>query len=186
MLGRLAIVIEDIAALRANWCSVRGGWRAAWQDAHELIEHRRLRIDTRAMTPDGLQIVMRTRLRLTGDTQTDILRGWLAGSTPETVGALAEVHFRSVAAASAGWTALFAMQRMLTRLLGSVGAAWFGIAGAERMFTAHPGQIIHAVLTDPYLLPGAGVFALGVPIRWALRRWLRAIFRRGLGPAATG
>jgi hypothetical protein len=186
MLGRFTALIDDIAALRANWRSVRGGWRAAWQDAHELVEHRRLLIDTHAMTTGGMQVVLRTRLRLVGDTQTDILRGWIAGSTPETVRALADAHFRSVAAASASWTALFAMQRMLTRLFGSAGAAWLGIVGVGRMFTADPGQIIQAVLTDRYLLPGAVAFAVGVPIRWFLRRRLRALFRRGLAPLATG
>jgi hypothetical protein len=62
----------DVAALRASWQTVRGGWAAAVDDARQLIVRRRVLVQTKA----GQQLVLCTRLRLIGDTQTDVSRAW--------------------------------------------------------------------------------------------------------------
>lgn len=184
MFGWLTATGDDIAALWASWGSVRGGWRAARRDARELLAHRRLLIDTQAMTPQGMRVVLRTRLRLIGDTQTDILRGWLESSSPEAVRALAETHFQTVTAALGGWAAALGMERMLARLVGACGGIAAAASTVQEMLATERALLLHAILTDWRLLGGLGVLVLGVPIRWLLRRRVRAIFRSGLGAPA--
>src|SRR5512143_2441928 len=105
MAGWFATSIHDIRTLQASWATVRGGWRAARRDATELLLRRRILVDTRAMTSDGMQIVLLTRMRLNGDTQTDVLRRWLVTASPDAVKALTETHFQAVGAAVAGFAA---------------------------------------------------------------------------------
>src|SRR5262249_57237535 len=83
--GWLAATQADIAAPQASWHSVRGGGRGARQDAAELIRHRRVLVDTQAMTPDGMRTVLRTRLRLIGDAVRFFV---LAGTLGSAAGAL--------------------------------------------------------------------------------------------------
>jgi hypothetical protein len=68
----------------------------------QFIEHRRLQVDTEAQTSNGSCVVLRTRVRLTGDVQTDILRCWLDGTPRQSVEELANRHFRAVADATGG------------------------------------------------------------------------------------
>jgi hypothetical protein len=175
-----AASIADIAALRASWGSVRGGWRAARQDAAQLLAHRRILVDTQAMTPGGMRVVLRTRLRLSGDVETDILRAWLDATTPEVVGALSSEHFQAVAAAIGGWAAALGMQRLATRLTIAIGSVAGGAATLRTLLTSEPALLLHAVLADWYLLAGFAFASLGVLIRGTLRWRLRAIFRIGL------
>jgi hypothetical protein len=183
MLGWFVTLKSDVAALRASWGSVRGGWREVICDARALIKHRRLLIDTQAMTPQGMQVVLRTRLRLMGDTETDIRRDWLASSAPEAARALVATHFRVVAAASRGWGAALGMERIVARLLGTLGAAAIAAGSVERALTTDRAQLLHALLADPSLLSGVAIFVVGAPARRLLRWRLRVLFRRGLAPA---
>jgi hypothetical protein len=122
MTGCLASLIADLRILTSAWNSVRGGWRAAWRDAVELLERRRVLIDTQAETRDGTRVVLRTRVRLSGDVQTDIRRCWMANTPRPSVEELARKHFQSVSDATRGWPASLAMIRMGTRLIVGLGA----------------------------------------------------------------
>jgi len=177
--GWLAATRADIAAPQASWHSVRGGWRAARRDAAELIRHRRVLVDTQAMTPDGMRTVLRTRLRLIGDTETDILRAWLAVAPPGAVMAATEAHFASVAAAAGGWAAAIGMERLAVRffvLAGTLGSA----AGAlHRILVTEASQLVEAVLTDRHLWVSVASGLLGGVVRWLVRLRLRALFSGG-------
>ena len=179
--------MADIAALRASWGSVRGGWRAARQDAKQLLVHRRIMVDTQAMTPNGMQVVLRSRLQLSGDVETDILRAWLDATTPEAVGASTSEHFQAVTAAMCGWAAALGMERLATRLTIAIGSIAGGIATIRTLLVSEPALLLHALLTDWRLLAGLAFASSGVLIRWTLRCRLRAIFRSGLrAPASQG
>lgn len=184
----LASVKTDVSALAAAWRSARGGWRAAWRDAAQLLSHRRIVIDTEAQTRDGPRVVLRTRVRLSGDVQTDILRCWLYGAPRETVEPLITAHFQSVGDAAKGWSAVPAGVRAAS-LLGV--AAGMIPASAFTIRLAFQGQwhtIYSALLTNWWLLSSIGITGAGVLLRWPVRFWLRRKFRAGLsgGRASTG
>jgi hypothetical protein len=177
--GWLAATRADIAALRASWHSVRGGWRAARQDAAELIRHRRVLVDTQAMTPDGMRAVLRTRLRLIGDTETVILRAWLAAAPPEAVAAAATAHFASVAAAAGGWAAAIGMERLAVRFFVLAGALGGAAAALHRVLVTEASQLVDAVLSDWRLWASVASGLLGAAVRWLVRLRLRALMRGG-------
>jgi hypothetical protein len=184
MAAFLATSIAEIQALRASWTTIRGGWRAARSDAQQLLAHRRVMVDTAAMTRDGMQTVLRTRVRLSGDTQTDVLRAWLDTATPETVAQAAQIHFQSVAAAMGGFAAALGMERLATRFTMLVGSLVSAAATINRLLREDPALWLHILATQWWLLSGLGFALLAVIARWLLRWRLRARFRRGLGPAA--
>lgn len=176
--------IADLRALRDSWGSVRGGWRGARRDAAQLLAHRRLLIQTTAMTPTGTQVVLRTRLRLSGDTQTDILRVWLSVTPAEAMEQTAQAHFQSVAAAAKGWSAALGLQRLIARLAIVAGSLGSAVATLWSLVQTPPAQWPHVALTHWWLFSGFGLALLGVLARWILRLRLRASFRRGLTPSA--
>lgn len=181
----IAPSIADIRALRASWNTVRGGWGAARNDARQLIAHRRILVDTPAMTGAGMQTVMRTRLRLSGDTQTDILRAWIDTAPAAIVEATAQTHFQSVAAAMGGFAAALGMERLATRLAmlaGSIVSAGLTIL---RLLRADPALWLHILLTQWWLWSGLAFALLALVARWLLRWRLRARFGRGLRPQAA-
>lgn len=188
--GRLRVLSQSVAdfhALRDSWGSVRGGWRGAWRDAAQLLAHRRLLVQTTAETPTGTHIVLRTRLRLSGDTQTDILRGWLRVTSAEVVEHTAQTHFQSVAVAAGGWAAVMGLQRLLTRLTflaGSLFSLFSAVSACRSLLHTPLAQVLQVALTEGGLWLGFALMLLGVPARWILQRRLRAIFRRGLTPSA--
>ena len=173
--GWLAAIVSDVVALRTHWSGVRGGWRAARRDAEELVKYRRLLVDTSAMTPDGMAVVLRTRLRIIGDTQTDILRRWLATATPEAVERTSKTHFQAVAAALGGWNAARAMERVVIRLGWVIGGGW-----SASVLLRTPTSDLRHVLWNWHLLAGiAAPVVLGLA-RQVMRWRLRALFHRGL------
>ncbi|HXA21367.1 MAG TPA: hypothetical protein VNW90_03645 [Acetobacteraceae bacterium] len=180
MIAWFADIRTDIAALRASWGSVRGGWRAARKDAAQLIAHRRIMVDTQAMLPDGMRVVLRTRVRLNGDTETDILRPWLNATTSDSVAALASTHFLAVAAATGGLAAAVAMERLATRFMVAAGTA--GGAGTTiwTVLTTKLALLIPTLLTMWALLVPVALAMAGVVVKLILRRRLRGMFRRGL------
>jgi hypothetical protein len=176
-----ASIAADLAVLRASWQSVRGGWMAARREARALIEHRRVLVDTQAMTRDGMQVVLRTRLRLIGDTQTDVLRGWLDNATVKDLDSTVAIHFQAVEAAIDGWSVARAMERLFARGTAAIGSLAAMAATIERILTTPP--TFHAVLINPALWSGV-VFALaGSAVRRIVRWRLRVLFRRN-PPAA--
>jgi hypothetical protein len=171
-----ATIAGDVATLRASW----GGWRAAWQDARQLIRHRRVLVDTSVMTPAGAQVVLRTRLRLIGDTQTDILRGWLDAAASKDLDDTVRTHFETVAAAMHGWAAMRAMERVLILSAWCIGLL-FGAATTVQKFMALPiSDAVLAVFTRWHLWAGLAPAVLGHLIRWLLRLRLRAVFHHAI------
>jgi hypothetical protein len=136
----------------------------------KLLAHRRIMIDTQAMLPSGMRVVLRTRVVLSGDTETDILRGWLDATPSDAVAALARAHFQVVAAATGRLAAAVGMERLATRSIIVTGTA----IGA--------GTTISTLLTTQLslLIPVVAFALAGVLIRPILRRRLRGMFRRGL------
>jgi hypothetical protein len=176
----LTSLIADLRVLAAAWSSVRGGWRAAWRDAAQFLAHRRLQVDTQAETRDGTRVVLRTRVRLNGDVQTDILRCWLTDAPRQSVDELAKTHFQSVADATLGWSAVGAGIRLGSLLIVAVGAIPGSVSAIQPALQAEWGSLIPAVFTNWRVLAGITVAALGFLLRWVLRLWLRWKFRGGL------
>jgi len=178
--GRLASAVADLDALRRSWSSVRGGWRAAWRDSVQFLENRRVQVDTEAQTRDGACVVLRTRVRLNGDVQTDILRCWLDGTPNRSVEELAKQHFRAVADAAGGWPAVRATFRLATRLAVAVGAV-AGIPSAVRTaLEAGWESLPPSLIANWWVLFGIVSASVGLLLPWAVRLWLRWKFRTGL------
>ena len=180
MIAWFAESTADIAALRASWGSVRGGWRAARQDAVQLLAHRRIMIDTQAMLPDGMRVVLRTRLQLSGDTETDILRRWLDATASDTVATLARTHFQAVAAATGGLAASVGMERLATRFLVVAGTVVSAGTTIWTLLTTQPALLIPTLLARPALYVPVALAIAGVLLKLILGWRLRGMFRRGL------
>jgi hypothetical protein len=175
-----ASVVADVNALATAWGSVRGGWRSAWRDASQFLSHRRALIDTEAPTQEGVRVVLRTRMRLTGDVQTDILRSWLNGTSPAFVDELVRSHFSSVAAAVQGWSVVPAGIRLgslCTVALGIIPGSAYSIRLALR---AEWQMLISALLLNWWVLSGIAIAVFGFLLRRILRLWLQWKFRGGL------
>jgi hypothetical protein len=175
-----ASLFADLNALAAGWSSLRGGWQTAWRDAAQFLEHRRIVVDTLAQTPDGSRVVLRTRLRLNGDAETDILRSWIERTPRRSLDALAETHFQSVADAARGWSVAAALSRLishLTVLFGMILGMLPAIRSALETGSSSP---IPALLTNWWILSGLVTVAVGILFRRVFRVWLRWKFYRGL------
>ncbi len=142
-------------------------------------------VDTTAMTGDGIQTVIRTRLRLSGDTQTDILRAWIDTAPLAIVEATAQTHFQSVAAAMGGFAAALSMERLATRLAMLAGSIGTAAPTIIRLLRADPALWLHILLTQWWLWSGLAFALLAMIARLLLRWRLRARFGRGLRPQAA-
>lgn len=158
----------DIATLRAGWQTVRGGWPKVWQDARELIVRRRILVKTTAPTKQGDRLVLCTRLRLIGDTQTDVLRDWLGTSPAKDVAMVAEAHFRAVDAAMEGWNIALAMERVLLLLMSYIGLLIAATDLVTQLMTAPSLWLRSWPLWIGLALPLLGQ-AARVILRWRLR-----------------
>jgi hypothetical protein len=175
-----ASLIADLDALAAAWRSGRGGWRAAWRDASQFLAHRRALVDTQAETRDGRRVVLRTRVRLNGDIQTDILRCWLNEAPRQSIEELAKTHFQSVAVAARGWSAVLAGIRLGSLFTVAAGAIPGSTSAIRLAPQAEWGSLIPAVLTNWWVLSSIATAAVCFLVRRALRLWLRRTFRAGL------
>ena len=168
--------IADVEILLAAWRSAPGGWRRAWRDAAAILTRRQVLVETK----DGPTIVLRTRLLLHGDVQTDVLRRWLDGTPRDAVERLARRHFLSVSDAMRGWPAVRAMVRLGTQLLVTLGAV-AGLGSAiETWLQVGWSSLLSALLADWWTLSGIAVMVLAPVLRWAVRVWLRRKLRNGL------
>ena len=137
-------------------------------------------VDTQAMLPDRMCVVLRTRVRLNGDTETDILRAWLNATTSDAVAGLASTHFLAVAAATNGLAAAVGMERLATRFVIAVGTAGGAATTIWTLLTTAPALMI-SVLLSSWSLRATVAFAIaGVLVKVILRRRLRGMFRRGM------
>jgi len=178
--ARPLALIADVRILVAAWQSAHGRWRAVWRDVQQLLARRRILVETRAPTQGGLAVVLRTRVRLTGDVQTDVSRPWLTATPRPSVEASTTVHFKAVADAMRGWAAVAALVRIVTDLLVVLGSVAGLVSAVQTAFAAGWRTIVPALLTDWQVLLAIIVAALGFGVRWLLRLWLRRRFRDGL------
>lgn len=174
----LRLLKDDWARIAAINAST-GGWAAAWQHTWEIANSRRVLVQTLAPSADRPQLVLRTRVRLNGDTQTDVCARWL-GSTPKpTAEAFIAAHFRDVVVATVAWPAVAALTRLATTLLILAGLAIWplpalqGFAGGWRGFAA-------ALLPHRWAWTMVPALMIGVLFRVGFRTWLRRRFSRGL------
>ncbi len=144
------------------------------------MSDRRVTVDTEAQTPTGKQIVLRTQVRLTGDVQTDILRGWLSGTSVEAAGKVLDAHFQSVNDAVKGWSAVGAGVRLGSMLSFALGIITAGMFIIQRVLHGEWQTLIRLLLTNWWALSGIVIAALGLLLRRALRLWVQWKFRRGL------
>jgi hypothetical protein len=174
-----AATAADVKTLRESWGSVRGGWRGARRDGFELVGHRRIQVDTQAMMPEGMRVVLRTRVRLNGDTETDILRRWFDTVAPAALEASAAVHFRGVAAAVAGFAAATSLERLIVRAGLFAGSVVSFVVALRHILQTDPSQVVWILLGD-WMFWTALLLVLAVVLLRLFLRWrLRAIFRRG-------
>lgn len=167
-------IAADISALRASWGSARGGWRAAWQDAATLARHRQIVVTT----PPGPEPVLLTRIRLSGETETCVLRAWLDGKNWEDMQPTVAAHFQAIAAAAAGWPAALGMARLGSRIAGIGGLVLAARQAIRDLLTGGPTALLHMTLTNWLLFAGLVCALVGFVARPMLRRWLRARIRR--------
>jgi len=175
----LASLRQDWRRIIASIGTLRGGWQAAWHHAREFAASRRIVVHSLSPSDGGPQLVLRTRVRLNGDVQTDVLASWLRSTPDATVQALTAAHFREVAAATASWPASTALARLGSKLLVVVAVAMWVVpaihhgASGWRMLAA-------SLLADWRVWFGLVTATVGVALRVVLRFWLRHQFRRGL------
>lgn len=168
--------IADVETLLAAWRSAPGGWRRAWRDAVSMMTRRQVLVETK----DGATIVLRTRLRLDGDVQTDVLRHWLDGTPRDAVDDVTGRHFQSVSDAMKGWPAVRAMVRLGTQLLVTLGAV-AGLGSAiETWLRVGWDELLSALLADWWTLSSIAVAVLAPVLRWVVRWWLRRKLQNGL------
>ena len=168
--------IADVEILLATWRSAPGGWRRAWRDAVAFMTRRQVLVETK----DGPAIVLRTRVRLDGDVQTDILRRWLDATPRDAIEGLTRRHFQSVGDAMRGWPAVRAMVRLGTQLLVTLGAV-AGLGSAiETWLRVGWSSLLSALLADWWTLSSVALMALAPVLRRVVRWWLRRKLRNGL------
>jgi len=171
-------IAADLATLRADWQAVRGGWAQARRNARELVAHRRVLVTTAAPTKQGNALVLCTRLRLIGDTQTDVRRDWLRTAPEPEVAAATDAHFRAVQAAMQGWNIARAAERLLLQAIRLAGLLLAAAGILTRLLTAPRSQLLMAVLESPLLWTGVALPLLAEAVRIVLRWRLRALLTR--------
>ena len=178
--GWPASLIANLKAAAEGWSTVRGGWRSAWRDAGELIAHRRVMVETR----DGVRLVLRSRMRLNGDVQTEILRSWVESAPRPAIEALAKAHFRSLAAAAGGWRVVDALCSLASQLAVLIGAVLWFASVVRAAFETGWGSLLPLLLANRWSISGLVIAALGMLFRSALRIWVRWQLRRTLAAGA--
>jgi hypothetical protein len=172
-----ASLIADVRAASSAWNSGRGGWRATWRGALKFVRQHHITVETRV----GTQVVLRTRIRLTGDVQTDIVRTWLntAATGPE-LRDTANSHFRSVAAAVHGWAVLGAHIRLVSDAFIAAGSLTAFVSAWRNLPAFEWHAFLALVLSQAWLLAGVITAIVGLGIRKGAAFWLRRLFRRSL------
>ena len=172
-----ASLIADVRTAINVWNSARGGWRAAWRDALKFVRQRHIAVETRV----GVQVVLRTQIRLTGDVQTDIVRSWLdtAATGPEFLDTV-NSHFQSVAAAVRGWAVLGAHIRLVSDALVVAGSLTAFVSAWRKLPALEWHAFFALVLSQAWLLAGVITALVGLGIRKGVAFWLRRLFRRSL------
>ena len=185
MPASLSALVDDIRTLRAGWHSVTAE-HAAHRAFEDLIEHRRIRVDTRAMTREGVQIVLSTTLRLIGDAQTDINREWLAETPAATAQSTLDAHFRAVTKVLTGWPAVLALERLAVRVIALVGTG-LGIGSTiAHALAADLSTLPRVLVNDTWVIVGLALWAIAALARRGIGFRLHSLFQQGLHKAVFG
>ena len=175
----LGSVRRDCRSIAAAFAANRDGRLGFWRHARELAHARRIMIHSLSSPARGSQLVLRTRVRLNGDVQTDILASW-ANAVPQAEAQdLIAAHFRGVAAATLGWPAVTAMARLGSKLLLVAGIAAWALS-LRHAWLAGGRALLDALLSDGAFWFGVITLGIGTLLRTALRLWFRRRFRHGL------
>ena len=122
-----------------------------------------------------------TGIRLFGDTQTDVLKGWIQQAKFESVQVTIQAHFEAVAACTKSVESL-RLFAMTTNIFAWLGFTAILIKPLWSLLETHEWEaIIPMMLSQWHWL----LTALALPIfhqvgAWVLRWRLRQVFRRGL------
>jgi hypothetical protein len=150
----------------------------------ELAERRSILVQTEVATEGGNQLVLRTRIRIIGDTQTDVLRLWMQRANPDTAQATIHAHFKAVAARTGDLGSL----RTLARAVHA--CSWLGLAALTVkpvwpvLETQDWTNLLPTVLEHwPWPLAGIVLPVMHRVGGWVLRRRLLGAFSRGLTSA---
>ena len=169
-------VVADAKAVVEAWRLGGTAWVTAWRGLSHLLVRRQLVIATEAVLAGAAQPVLRTRLRLSGDSETEILRGWLEATPATEIAALAETHFRAVAVATAS-PALAAAAKLGARAIVVLGTA-AGLAAFISDAISHGWAALGpALLANWGLLLSLTATGLGFVLRRVFRFWLRRKLR---------
>lgn len=175
-------IAADARAVAAAWSARGDNAPNAASNLSSLLIQRRLVIDTNGPVGDRTEIVLRTRLRLSGDSETDIRRDWLQTTPRADVENLCGAHFRAVTAATSLSPVIGAVIRLATDLAivtGTVG----GIAAVVRELLREGWRALGpALLANWGLAAGVILSVTGVALRILLRTWLRRKLRALLSP----
>jgi hypothetical protein len=175
-------IAADARAVAAAWSARGSNAPNATKNLSTLLIQRRLVIDTSGPVGGRTEIVLRTRLRLSGDSETDILRDWLQTTPSTDVETLSAAHFRSVAATTSLSPVIGAAVRLITDLaimMGTVG----GIVAMVRELLREGWRVLGpALLANWGLAAGVILTTTGVALRILLRTWLRQKLRALLSP----
>lgn len=147
---------------------------AAWRNMANLARHRQIAISTRS----GARVVLLTRVRLTGETETCVLRSWLDGAAADDLETTAKQHFEAVAAAACGSSAALGMVRLGSLFAGIGGAIAAAVQAIRGLIARGPASLPHIAATNGLLLAGLVFLLIGLALRPLLRSWLRALIRR--------
>jgi hypothetical protein len=166
-------VTSDVLVLRGAWDSVRGGWRGALREANILIASRCAIVDTSGQTANGKHVVLRTRIWIDGDFQTDVL--WSA----EIASPIIDAHFRAVWAVAGSLLVQAALKRLVT-----LGVVWSGtllcvVMPMYRIIAVGFIQEAQAVILDRRIWAGLAFVVSGLTTHWALTLRTRRMFRSG-------
>lgn len=175
-------IAADARAVAAAWSARDSNAPNAAKNLSALLIQRRLVIDTSGPVGDHTDVVLRTRLRLSGDSETDILRDWLQTTPSADVETLCTAHFRSVGAATSLSPVIGAAIRLATDFAVMVGTAGGIVAIARDLLSEGWRALGPALLANWGLRAGIILGIMGVVLRILLRTWLRQKLRALLSP----
>ncbi len=182
--GPLASLARDVSTLRDAWGSLRRGGSALWADARQLVEERAVQVQTTALAPGpgwaADTTVLRTRLRLNGDAETEVCRPWLRDAPADRVQALVAAHFASVEMAVQGWAAIRALASLVSRLAVLAGATWTLLRLGWSGWSGGVAALPEAIAAEPLLVAGLVLALAGLVLGQGLRRYARHRFRLAL------
>lgn len=185
MPASVSALVDDIRALRAGWHSVTAD-HAAHQAFEDLISRRRIKVETQAVTRDGMQVVLSTTLWLSGDAQTDIRREWLAETRAAAFQATLDEHFGAVTKALGGWPAVLALERLAVRCMALAGMGLGVGSTISHALTADLSTLPRVLVNDTRFIVGLAACVIAALARRGIRFRLLSKFHEGLDKAVSG